>query len=350
MARRGPSPGGKKGYGALNDAAPRRSRSWGPFLRNLLLAIAMLGLLDLQLREIVPEAGQGFFVEHPLRFWALRPGTDGNFDGGRVLVNSLGLRSAEIPDEKKPGEVRILLLGDSCVFSDRVDQSRALDAALERELRARTGRAVRVVNGGCPGYSSFQGVYLVRDVAPQVQPDIVVPAYFYADSSRDFAPDHERLPPPPLDGMREVLWGSGLYRALRRAWLDAGDTIDLSHERLMPPDGRVPRVPPDRMTENLKTIVRDSGARRALFLLLPSQVPQAAAGDPHREAVIRAARETPDAELLDLQLGWPGHEDPEDLRRLFLDRIHPGPQGCAQLARNLADRLQPWVEGSRIRP
>lgn len=321
-------------------------RSWAPILRNLVLAAVALGLLDLQLRAVVPEAGQGFFIEHPLRFWALRPGTDGNFDGGRVRVNSLGLRGAEIPAEKEPGEVRILLLGDSCVFSDEVDQSRALDAALERELRARTGLPVRVINGGCPGYSSFQGTWLVRDVADEVDADLVVPAYFYADASRDFAPDHVRLPPPPLDRLREILWSSGLYRALRRGWLDSGDTIDLSHERLRPPTGTVARVPPDRMTENLERLVRDSGAERALFLLLPSRTPQAAKGDPHREAVARAVRETPGADLLDLQLGWPGHEDPEDLRRLFLDDIHLSGRGCAQLAKDLADRLQPWVEAS----
>lgn len=310
---------------------------------NLLLLAALLALADSQLGRIVPEAGQGFFVEHPLRFWALRPNSDGNYDGGRVRVNSLGLRGAEIPAERLPGEVRVLLLGDSCVFSDEVDQSRALDAALERELRQRTGLPVRVINGGCPGYSSFQGMYLVRDVGAAVDADIVVPAYFYADSSRDFAADHERLPPPPLDRLREALWGSGLYRGLRRAWLDSGQTIDLSHDRLMPSGGRVPRVPPERMTENLETLVRESGADRALFLLLPARVPQARVGDPHKEAVARAARQTPGAELLDLQAGWPGNEDPDELRRLFLDEIHLGPRGCQELAEDLAERLQPWV-------
>ena len=43
-------------------------------------------------------------------------GNDHPHEWVRLTVNSKGLRGEEIPDEKAPGEIRVLCVGDSVVF------------------------------------------------------------------------------------------------------------------------------------------------------------------------------------------------------------------------------------------
>lgn len=312
---------------------PRRT------LAMVVLTLVGLVLLDLQLRQGYPPRGQGIFVEHPMRFWALRPNTAMLVEGRLVKVGPEGFRG-QLPDEREPGEVRVLLLGDSCTFGHGVAQNETLDRLLEKDLRQRTGRKVRVFNGGVPGYSTFQGLDLVRELAARIHPDLLVEAYFYADHSLDRVADHERLPPPPFHEVRRLLWSSGIYRMLRAKLVEEpADSIDLAEDRRMPRDGTVLRVPPERTRANLVEIARRSGARHALFLLLPSRVPMAGPDDPHPKAVEAAAGESPGGRFLDLRDAWRGGPD-----GLFMDDIHPTRQGFQALAELLAPVLAPWVE------
>jgi lysophospholipase L1-like esterase len=72
----------------------------------------------------------------------------------RVRINSLGHRGEDFPLEKPPGEYRIFGIGDSMADGPGVDDGDTFYARLGA-LYAGEGRAVRVINAGVSGYSTY---------------------------------------------------------------------------------------------------------------------------------------------------------------------------------------------------
>src|SRR6478736_270933 len=60
-------------------------------------------------------------------------------------VNSLGLRNPEVPPRKRPGSVRIVVIGDSFTFGQGCPDEAVFSRRLEAKLN-RPDRAVEVVN------------------------------------------------------------------------------------------------------------------------------------------------------------------------------------------------------------
>jgi len=282
----------------------------------------------------------GPFVEHVRRFWALHPRVQTWYHGKLVFVNSAGLRGREIP-RKDPSELRILLLGDSCVFGHGVEQEQTIDRRLEQRLGPLWSTPVRVMNGGIPGYSSFQGVDLMREISPTVQPDILVVAYGYADRSRDVIPDHVRNPGPPVAWLREIFWKSRLYRLLRQRLLVNDTSIRDQPLVLMPGvnEGLVQRVSPHQMVENLVALSREAReARLVIYVALPwrdSNAPR----DAYADAVREASTQVGTSHFLDFNETWARKFNDNERTNLFLDSIHPNGAGCKQLADDLAELM-----------
>jgi len=96
------------------------------------------------------------------------------FQGRHETVNLAGLRGAEI-GPKRPGSLRILAMGGSTTWGHKVHDDETWPVALERELRAATGRDVEVLNGGVSGWD-LEAVVLAlrqRDLE-ELQPDLVL--------------------------------------------------------------------------------------------------------------------------------------------------------------------------------
>jgi len=115
---------------------------------------------------------------NPHRGWEMVPEAHYTYDNP-VSVNSLGLRGPE-PGSKRPGEVRILALGDSLVYGQGVGDEATLPAQLERILRTRHG-PVTVVNGGMRHYNTAQEVGLLEELAPRIDPDVVLLCWYRND-------------------------------------------------------------------------------------------------------------------------------------------------------------------------
>ncbi len=85
-----------------------------------------------------------------------------------------GFRPSRIPREKPAGTIRIFALGGSTTFGFGVGADEAFPAALAHELRDRLpGRAVEVVNLGCPGWASARVKHLL-EVTLELDPDLIV--------------------------------------------------------------------------------------------------------------------------------------------------------------------------------
>ena len=94
-----------------------------------------------------------------------------------VHTSDRGFRSPHFEEAKRPGVFRILCLGDSSTFGMNVDDADPYPQVLQRLLDERAPGRFEVLNLGVPGYSSRQGLELLRQQALKYQPDLVVFAF-----------------------------------------------------------------------------------------------------------------------------------------------------------------------------
>jgi hypothetical protein len=147
-----------------------------------------LGLLELVLRLFVPSPAAGSaarFELDPELVYRLRSDNAVTWSTAEFTetshTNADGLRGAALAT-KRPGERRILALGDSFTFGHGVQDDETYPAVLEATLRAR-GRDVRVLNAGVPGYSTDHAyTRFLRDAA-RLAPDLVLVGIHCSDVS-----------------------------------------------------------------------------------------------------------------------------------------------------------------------
>lgn len=98
-----------------------------------------------------------------------------------IRTNSIGLRGPEL-GPKQPDEYRILLMGDSIIFCDYVDESIAISSLLEQKLTAEGVSNVKVLNAGLPGANTAGEYHHYQEIAALAQADLVVLAMYLNDS------------------------------------------------------------------------------------------------------------------------------------------------------------------------
>jgi lysophospholipase L1-like esterase len=95
-----------------------------------------------------------------------------------VRTNSRGFVGPEVPSSKQPGELRIVVLGDSFAVGGQVPEEETFPAVLERDLSSRGYSGVRVINTGVGGYSTFNEAGVLRENLDWLQPDVVIVAAY----------------------------------------------------------------------------------------------------------------------------------------------------------------------------
>jgi hypothetical protein len=125
------------------------------------------------------DRAQDLWVYDRSKGWFHRPGFEtelslGGPDRGRVRTNSLGLRGPEVAPRKPAGTRRVIVVGDSYVFGQGVDDDQTMPARLSRRLNDRGPGRYEVVNLGVNSYSTDQELILLEELGPRLEPDIVV--------------------------------------------------------------------------------------------------------------------------------------------------------------------------------
>jgi len=101
-----------------------------------------------------------------------------------ISLNSEGFRDAEFPGKKLSDAFRIICLGDSWTFGWNVGQEQASPQRLNVLLKQEFPSAnFEVFNLGVGGYSSYQGLGLMRRRAIDLDPDVVIIGFAMNDSS-----------------------------------------------------------------------------------------------------------------------------------------------------------------------
>ncbi len=123
------------------------------------------------------------YEKYPDLFWRFRTNQiidSKSFSDIIYHINDDGLRGKELT--KKKG-LRILALGNSCTFGWGVADNYIWTTVLEKKLQSTfPEKKIDIINGGVPGYSSFQGMnYFKQELIEKVKPDIVLVMFGWND-------------------------------------------------------------------------------------------------------------------------------------------------------------------------
>lgn len=111
----------------------------------------------------------------------LLPGIYQSKDGSFWEVNDLGLRGPLPSIQKKTGSVRIIVLGASSTFEGSVINGLSWTDILAKELGARLGIPIEVINGATPGYTTYQSSRRLKEEFIAFNPDIVMVYHLWND-------------------------------------------------------------------------------------------------------------------------------------------------------------------------
>lgn len=182
----------------------------GPLALVLLGVFLSLVIVEILLRIFYPQYGGEPFQFDPVLGFSLKPDYDGIWRDHENLTplrtNSMGFRDAEILVPKPRGVFRILVLGDSMTFGMGVEQEATFPDLLEEMLTGnRKAGQVRfeVINAGVPGYGTAQQLLQYRLYKQQLNPDLVILAFFVSNDLLDnlcvdqIRPDRTSAPTNP---------------------------------------------------------------------------------------------------------------------------------------------------------
>jgi len=234
------------------------------------------------------------YLPHRVLFWTLRPNISlkasekstarGLSHADRlerlvfqIRVGPKGFRGQDFPAQKPLGELRIACLGDSRTIGEGLDEEATYPSRLESILRNRWPTRVRALNLGADGWSSYQGLQLLRTKAISYSPDVAVFAFGINDTDTDWRmTDHERA--LKLDtafvSIQRALERSMLFYFAQRQFLKARGWLfgktKVQGTRRAGKGPEVPRVSKEEYAANIAaciTICREHGILPVLLII-----------------------------------------------------------------------------------
>jgi lysophospholipase L1-like esterase len=110
----------------------------------------------------------------PDLFYELKPNLHGHFCGGSITTNALGMRMPNEPALDKPdGVLRVVALGDSYLFAQRMDDGQGFLEVLRSRARE-SGKPIEFLNFGVPGYNTWMEGVVLGKRARYFAPDVIL--------------------------------------------------------------------------------------------------------------------------------------------------------------------------------
>jgi lysophospholipase L1-like esterase len=335
-------------------------RRWAPWL----VLAASVAITEASVRAYLSATMLTYFRPHPTLYWEVRPNLHGfvNHTGGDTILdtNADGMRGVTAPRQKAAGEYRILVLGDSSNFGHGVEGAKMWSAVLQDLLRQRLPNAhVGVLNGACPGWTTWEGLRFLEETGLAYQPDAVL-AGFNNDPGPDYLGDRQRRSPPAVQVVHGVLFHLETYLLAREVVLatlrrffpapDAPYTARSAgsapvYGKLAEEDAvrLVPRVPLPDFLDNLAALHRVCAAQGAHFAWIDMPFDRAQPDlveryvDPSFRAEARALAAREGFPVIEVDSTWA--RDPAPGMHLQGHVFHPSPRGHRRLAEQVADEL-----------
>lgn len=333
-----------------------------PFLLLALLLLAIEGVTRLLLPHIPPldvfiepsvlrpdiaeNKESPIYMADPLLFWRVRPNLKKVYwDFTVISTNAAGFREDHDIGPKPTNGFRILCVGDSVTFGFRVpmafpDKPREFDHALfpypglcEKRLQAANpNRQIEIIPLAVPGYTSYQGLNLLRREIDRLKPDVVTACFGWNDVCLRSLPDRQSMPIDRLHVIARTLMCHSQALIHFSRWQRRKQT-KMNHG----PEARpVPRVSREDYVANLLAISKlahEHGAQSVLIGTVyrdaRSNPPEAKLVREYRDALREAAAANDTAYLQVDQLietNYPAND------RLFGETIHPNAAGHELMA------------------
>jgi lysophospholipase L1-like esterase len=290
-----------------------------------------------------------FEKDHRL-FWRLRPNIKEGTEflvPGSYRTNSLGLRGAELSSPVLPGTARVACFGNSCTFGWRLQEDQTYEKQLEQKLNSdpQDGR-FSVVNCGIPGYSTFQGLRLMKECFPLLEPDIVTICYGWNDhwaAGFDIEDKEQRMAPQWVLDMQNLLSDSYLYRSIKYLLLskyEKGQQYQFDRKSVHY------RVSLEDYTSNLSEIIAFCRSQGVQPILLTAPVGDQDPGvtnsmeDYHERynQVVRQTAANQEVPLVDAAAVFANQAEYYDNPRA--DFIHYNARGAERVATELAEAIR----------
>ncbi len=166
-------------------------------LELVLRLVALLGWVALPSTRIIgfdqfhagrsAETAQRLFQDDRALLYRMRPGFQRQYN--RMVIypwlqlqydvrtNEDGFRTPPFAQHKPPGVFRIACLGDSSTFGMNVEEVDNYPSLLRKKLEALYPGRFEVINLGIPGFTSRQGLELLRQEVVALEPDLVTFAF-----------------------------------------------------------------------------------------------------------------------------------------------------------------------------
>ncbi len=185
----------------------------------------------------------------------------------QVTTDENGVRWPIHDIDKRPDSYRVMTLGCSTTFGWGVDDPDSYPAKLEVLTRSSGHPGTEIINGGQPGYTSFQGLWFWDDTLKHYSPDVVVIGYVVQDARKAaYSDKSQAILMRDHQFMKDhLLHRSRIYLGL----LSLIGGVQIEAKEVGPNDtGGVYRVPPEDYVANLRELVgkvESAGAKPVLF-------------------------------------------------------------------------------------
>lgn len=262
-----------------------------------------------------------------------------------VNTDDNGLRPPHHGVDKPDGVFRVMALGCSTTYGWGVDDQESYPAVLQRLLQERGHDKVQVINGGQPGYTSFQGLWLWDQALKDYEPDLVLVGYIVQDSRKAAYSDlSQAVMQGEADFLKSnVLYGWKFYLLMKSM---TGAVQIRAKERSEESQNSVYRINEQEYLDNLRALrakIEDNGGQAAHFAY-PLEVWSNGYQKTHAMLLKH------EAEAAGIPHFDPGPVVEEEARKRTLyfpnDRGHANADGNAFIAQLVAD----WLEQESLIP
>ncbi len=308
--------------------------------------------LEIILHTTSYYSSQRLYRPSHVGFYALTP----RFGAGNDMTNSMGLADRELPLEKPVGKHRIICMGDSTTMGGAgAVPSETYPRQLQHLLNNRSGQENwDVINAGVSGYTTYQGLFLLRKVALKYHPDILVIAYGYHDGMLDWAEDKFHMTDNRLLVLlRGILYKLQTYLVIRKQVLN----LETVHHKASQDAPSFYRVAADDYRHNLEFFIKIArmNGMKIIFINMPYRPgyeARMAPSETHRN-ILRRTMQTyasdPSVGFIDIYKQWINLSGMELKKRIF-DHSHPTVYGHKLIAETLLDFIDSrWPEESEDR-
>ncbi|NIP42961.1 MAG: SGNH/GDSL hydrolase family protein [candidate division Zixibacteria bacterium] len=257
-----------------------------------------------------------YFRRHSTLFWEFIPNKTikGDFLAeGEYHINNQGFRGEDFSTEKPTDVIRVGCIGNSCTFGWEIPEGKTYPELLELELEEMyPEQDFQVLNLGVPGYTSHQGLVLLKEKVLDFDPDIITLSFGWNDiwgAGKGITDKEQEILSPTVVWLQNILAHLETYKLMKYLILEVTEDEGLESFNIQNPQYRVSQQEYRYNLSQIERIATENGIV-PVFLTSPA----------------------PDTRV------YFGPQSESQLENLF--RIH---EEYNQVIRQLRDREQFWV-------